>query len=400
MQIEPVIEGVIARSAHPTGCHYSVKKQIEFVRSAPQIHSGPKRVLIIGASSGYGLAARIALTFGGAQADTIGVSFERGPDEKHHASAGWYNNIYFKQEAENAGRTAINIIGDAFAKRTREQVVEAIETYFEGEVDLIIYSLAAGKRPKEHNPGEYWQSVIKPIGKPLTGASVMLEDDTWVTQTLDPASEQEAEATLKVMGGEDWERWVDTLINSESIAPGCKTIAFSYIGAPITHSIYLDGTLGQAKVDLHQTSHALNLKLANFDGGAYATVCKALVTKASVFIPMMTPYLAALFKVMKAHGSHEDCIAQMQRLFTSKLYGQTTVPVDGERLIRLDEKELDGALQQEVGALLERMNASNFKDIADYAGVKSSFMQLNGFGFDEVDYSADFSLQELQQLKP
>ncbi|MFM2582820.1 enoyl-ACP reductase FabV [Vibrio campbellii] len=399
MQIEPLIQGVVARSAHPYGCRASIKEQIEYVKQAPQIKNGPKRVLIIGASSGFGLAARIALTFGGAEADTIGVSFERGPSDKGVGSAGWYNNIYFKDEATHHGRTAVNIVGDAFSDTVRNQVIEAIETYFEGEVDLVIYSLATGIRPKPESD-EFWRSVIKPIGESVTGASILLENDQWVESTLAPATEEEAEATIKVMGGEDWESWIDTLINSESVAKGCKTIAFSYMGPDVTHPIYLDGTLGRAKVDLHQTSHALNIKMANFGGGAYATVCKALVTKASVFIPALSPYLLALYRVMKEKGTHERCIEQMQRLFTTKLYDQPKVPVDGERLIRIDDLELAPEVQKEVSALLEQMNANNFGEIGDYEGFKDEFMKLNGFNFEGVDYTQDISMKTLKALKP
>ncbi|MEZ9474127.1 enoyl-ACP reductase FabV [Vibrio splendidus] len=399
MLIEPIIKGVVAKSAHPLGCQEAVKQQIKFVKSAPQIKDGPKRVLIIGASSGFGLAARIAVTFGGAKADTIGVSFERGPNEKSLGSAGWYNNIYFKKEAEREQRTAINIVGDAFSQETRTQVVEAIETYFEGEVDLIIYSLAAGVRPKP-NSDELWRSAIKPIGESVTGATISLEHDNWVTNTLAAATEEEAESTLKVMGGEDWEQWIDELINAESIALGCKTIAFSYVGPEVTHPIYLDGTLGRAKIDLHQTSHALNLELANFGGNAYATVCKALVTKASVFIPGLSPYLLALYKVMKEKETHEGCIQQMQRLFSSKLYGQSKVPLDGERLIRMDEWELDPETQAHVTELLEAMDENNFQAIGDYQGFKEEFLQLNGFAQPSVDYKEKLKTDDFIKLKP
>lgn len=399
MLIEPVIKGVVAKSAHPLGCQEAVKQQIKFVKSAPQIKDGPKRVLILGASSGFGLASRIALTFGGAKADTIGVSFERGPNEKSLGTAGWYNNIYFKKEAEREQRTAINIVGDAFSKETRAQVVEAIETYFEGEVDLIVYSLAAGVRPKPDSD-EFWRSAIKPIGESVTGATISLQHDNWVTNTLEAATEEEAESTLKVMGGEDWENWIDELINAESIAPGCKTIAFSYVGPEVTHPIYLDGTLGRAKIDLHQTSHALNLELANFDGNAYATVCKALVTKASVFIPGLSPYLLALYKVMKEKETHEGCIQQMQRLFSSKLYGQSKVPLDGERLIRMDDWELDPETQAHVAELLDVMDGNNFQTLGDYKGFKEEFLQLNGFAQPSVDYNQKLNTEDFIKLKP
>ncbi|SEG03417.1 enoyl-ACP reductase FabV [Vibrio hangzhouensis] len=398
MIIEPIISGVVARSAHPEGCKKAVDNQIEYVKSASPIKNGPKRVLILGASSGFGLAARIALTFGGAEADTIGVSFERGPSEKGIGSAGWYNNIYFKQRAQQAGRRAVNIVGDAFSQEVREQVIEAIETYFEGEVDLVIYSLATGVRPKPD--GEFWRSAIKPIGESVSGATINLETQSWQDTTLEPASESEIEGTLKVMGGEDWESWIDTLVNSDSIADGFKTIAFSYIGPEVTHPIYLDGTLGRAKVDLHQTSHALNLELANFNGNAYATVCKALVTKASVFIPGLTPYLLALYKTMKQQGNHEECIEQMQRLFSTKLYGQDKIPLDGERLIRMDDWELQPSVQHKVGELLNDMNKDNFKDVGDFDGFQQTFLNLNGFAFDDVDYGKETDIESLKRLKP
>ncbi|EKO3373661.1 trans-2-enoyl-CoA reductase family protein [Vibrio fluvialis] len=392
MRIEPVIQGVVARTAHPLGCEQAVLQQIEYVKSAKPITQGPKRVLILGASSGFGLAARIALTFGGAKADTIGVSFERGPSDKGVGSAGYFNNLAFKKQADREGRIAININGDVFSKQVREQVIEAIETYFEGEVDLVIYSIASGMRRK---PGseDFWRSAIKPIGEPVSGAAILLENDKWVDATLEPANEEEIDSTLRVMGGEDWEDWIDRLINTESVAQGCKTIAFSYVGPEITHPIYLDGTLGRAKIDLHQTSHSLNLKLANFDGGAYATVCKALVTKASVFIPGLSPYLLALYRVMKEKGTHEGCIEQMHRLFSDKLYGKTPVPVDGERLVRMDDWELNPDTQERVRQLLSDMNGDNFKQVGDYAGFKAEFLRLNGFGFDNVDYDADIDLE-------
>lgn len=398
MLIEPIIKGVVAKSAHPKGCEQAVAQQIEYVKSAKQILNGPKRVLILGASSGFGLSARIAATFGGSQADTIGVSFERGPSDSGVGSAGWYNNIYFAKRAQAEGRIAINIVGDAFSSEIRQQVIEAIETYFEGEVDLIIYSLATGVRPKPDNKG-MWRSAIKTIGEQASGATIVLEDDSWQETVVEPANEEEIASTIKVMGGEDWESWIDALINSDSIAQGCKTVAFSYIGPQFTYPIYHEGTLGRAKVDLHQTSHALNLKLANYGGGAYATVCKALVTKASVFIPAFTPYILALYKVMKAQGTHETCIHQMQRLLTDKLY-QERVPVDGQRLIRLDEFELAPSVQSEVESLLKEMNKDNFKQLGDYEGYKREFMQLNGFDIKGVDYNEYFDMAALKALTP
>ncbi|HHI5409777.1 TPA: enoyl-ACP reductase FabV [Vibrio metoecus] len=392
MHIKPLIQGVVARSAHPYGCEQAVLQQIQYVKQANPIKSGPKRVLILGASSGFGLAARVALTFGGAKANTIGVSFERAPSETQTGSAGFYNNLFFKQYAEQEGRIAINLEGDVFSAEMREQVVEAIETYFEGEVDLVIYSIASGMRRKPD--GEFWRSAIKPIGQAVSGASIMLDNDTWTDTTLEPATEEEIEGTLRVMGGDDWENWIDTLINAESLAEGCKTIAFSYMGPEVTHPIYLDGTLGRAKIDLHQTSHSLNLKLANFDGGAYAVVCKALVTKASVFIPGLSPYLIALYQVMKNKGTHEGCIEQMQRLFCDKLYGHSRIPLDSERLIRMDDWEMNPDTQARVAELLAQMNSHNFQQFGDYVGFKQAFMHLNGFEFERIDYSQSVDMHK------
>lgn len=245
----------------------------------------------------------------------------------------------------------------------------------------------------------FWRSAIKPIGEAVSGATLLLENDTWMETTLQPASEEEIEGTLRVMGGDDWENWIDTLINAESLAEGCKTIAFSYMGPDVTHPIYLDGTLGRAKIDLHQTSHALNLKLANFDGGAYAVVCKALVTKASVFIPGLSPYLLALYQVMKNKGTHEGCIEQMQRLFSDKLYGHSRIPLDSERLIRMDDWEMNPDTQVQVRERLQQMNASNFQQLGDYAGFKREFMQLNGFEFDQIDYSQSVDMHNFINKK-
>lgn len=398
MIIEPIIKGVVAKTAHPKGCQEAVQQQIDFVKTQGKTIKGPKRVLIIGASSGFGLSARIAATFGASEADTIGVSFERGPSEKGVGSAGWYNNIYFSQQAEAEGRTAINIVGDAFSTQVRTQVIEAIETYFEGEVDLIIYSLATGVRPMPSGDG-MWKSAIKTIGESAQGATIVLEDDSWQETVVEAASEEEIESTIKVMGGEDWESWVDTLINTDSVAQGCKTIAFSYIGPACTYPIYHEGTLGRAKVDLHQTSHSLNLKLAKYSGGAYATVCKALVTKASVYIPAFTPYILALYKVMKKKGTHETCIEQMSRLFNDKLYADI-IPVDGQRLLRLDEYELDSQVQSEVEAIMAKMDSSNFKELGDYDGYKDEFLKLNGFGLPNVNYQEFFDIEQLKKLTP
>lgn len=400
MIIEPKVKGVVALSAHPYGCQEAIKRQIEYVKHAQQIKSGPKKVLILGASSGFGLASRIALTFGGAQADTIGVSFERGPSEKGVGSAGWYNNIFFKQEAEKAGFIAKNFVGDAFSPDMRNAVMDYIRNEFGGKVDLVIYSLATGVRPNPET-GEMWRSVLKTIGEPYSGNTLNIETGKFDQVTLEPATEAEIEATIKVMGGEDWENWINELSENDLLAKGCKTFAYSYIGPKSTYPIYHHGTLGKAKQHLQFSADAINTKLHNeVDGEAYVAVCKALVTKASVFIPAFSEYILTLFKVMKENGNHENCIEQMQRLYGDKVYGHTKVETDTKRLVRVDDYEMNENIQQEVNRRQAQMTEQNFKLIGDYDGYINDFMQLNGFNFDNIDYSKPVDIEELKKLKP
>ncbi|MDV5172413.1 enoyl-ACP reductase FabV [Photobacterium rosenbergii] len=399
MIIEPVIKGVVARSAHPYGCQQAVRKQIDYVKQANPIVGGAKRILVLGASSGFGLASRIAHTFGGAEADTIGVSFERGPSEKGVGSAGWYNNIFFKQEAEKAGRIATNIVGDAFSPQVRQQVIEVINNDLGGKVDLVVYSLATGVRPNPET-GEMWRSVIKTTGNPVVGPTLNLETDSLAEMTVETATEQEIADTVKVMGGEDWASWIQCLSEAGVLAQGCRTVAYSYIGPEVTYPIYHHGTLGRAKEHMHNTAETLNGQLAAIGGQAHVAVCKALVTKASVFIPAFTPYILALFKVMKQNGTHEGCIEQMQRLFNARFYTAGGEVTDEQRLIRMDDWELDQEVQRQVSEIMADMTADNFTDLGDYAGYKQDFMELNGFGFTGVDYQQDISLESLQALQP
>ena len=399
MIIEPVIKGVVARSAHPYGCQQAVRKQIDYVKQATPIAGGAKRVLVLGASSGFGLASRIAHTFGGAEADTVGVSFERGPSEKGVGSAGWYNNIFFKQEAEKAGRIATNIVGDAFSQQVRQQVIEAINNDLGGKVDLVVYSLATGVRPNPET-GEMWRSVIKTTGTPVVGPTLNLETDSLTEMTVETATDQEIADTVKVMGGEDWASWMQCLSEAGVLAQGCRTVAYSYIGPEVTYPIYHQGTLGKAKEHMHSTAETLNEQLAAIGGQAHVAVCKALVTKASVFIPAFTPYILALFKVMKQNGTHEGCIEQMQRLFNARFYTEGGVITDEQRLIRMDDWELAPEVQKQVSEIMAGMTADNFTELGDYAGYKQDFMELNGFGFTEVDYQQDISLDSLQALQP
>ncbi len=400
MIIKPIVNRVIARSAHPYGCQQMIKDQIAYIKSASATTNGPKKVLILGASSGFGLASRIALAFGGSNADTIGVSFERGPSEKSVGTAGWYNNIFFRQEAEQAGMIAKNFVGDAFSADVREQVIDYIKTEFGGQLDLVIYSLATGVRPNPET-GELWRSAIKTIGEPLSGPTINLETDTMEDMALHSATEDEIEATIKVMGGEDWSNWIDILAEAGVLAEGFKTLAYSYIGPKSTYPIYHEGTLGQAKKHLHTTADELNTQLSTLGGSAHIAVCKALVTKASVFIPAFSPYILALYRVMKEKGLHEGCIEQMQRLFVDRIYNPDgVIPVDPERLIRIDDWELSEEVQKGVNQLMTQINTDNFMQLGDYLGYKTEFMRLNGFDVPGVDYQAEIDLAELQTLKP
>lgn len=402
MIIKPEIQGVVARTAHPMGCQMAVLNQIAYVRNAEPVVNGPKKVLVLGASSGFGLASRIALAFGGSNADTIGVSFERGPSEKGVGTAGWYNNIYFRQEAEKSGMIAKNFVGDAFSPQMREQVIEYIRSEFGGKVDLVVYSLATGVRPNPET-GELWRSSIKTTGAPVTGPTINIEQDKMVQMTIETATEEEVDATEKVMGGEDWQSWIDILSQADVLDQGCKTVAYSYVGPEATYPIYHHGTLGRAKAHLHATADKLNEQMKGLGGEAYVSVCKALVTKASVFIPAFSPYILSLFKVMKEQGTHEGCIEQMQRLFAERLYGQhqsAGVPVDLARLIRIDDWELEPETQDKVSKLMAQITEENFQQIGDYEGYKLDFMQLNGFGFDGVDYAAEVDMDELVALAP
>ncbi|AXB00692.1 trans-2-enoyl-CoA reductase family protein [Aeromonas caviae] len=395
MIIHPQIQGCVARNCHPMGCRAAVLQQIEQVRAAGPFN-GPKRVLVLGASSGFGLASRIALTFG-AGADTLGVSFERGPSDKGLGSAGWYNNIWFRQAAEQAGRIAVNLIGDAFSDIMRQQAIDVIRQQL-GQVDLVVYSLASGVRVMPD--GTQVRSVLKTTGQPLQGWGLDLEHDALVQQSLVPATPEEIRDTVTVMGGEDWQRWMQALQQADCLAPGARTVAYSYIGPESTYPLYRDGTIGYAKEHLHATAETINLQLAGIGGHAWVSVCKALVTKASVFIPVLPVYLGLLMGVMKERGVHEGCIEQMQRLFADKMYGPRGGVADGNRLIRMDDHELEPAVQAAVSALWPKVTPENFRTLGDFAGLRQEFMQLNGFELPGVDYGAPVNVASLTELAP
>ena len=398
MIIQPIIKGQVAKTCHPLGCATAVKDQIAFVRQAEPIVNGPKKVLVLGASSGFGLASRISLAFGGAKADTIGVAFERGPSEKGIGTAGWYNLITFEKEAKKEGLIAKNFVGDAFSPAVRQSVVEFIKTEFGGSVDLVVYSLATGVRP-DPQTGELIRSSIKAIGEPITGYTVNLEKDCFEESTLGAATEKEIEDTVKVMGGEDWEEWINYLSDEGVLAEGCQTFAYSYIGSELTYRIYHEGTLGRAKAHLQKTADQLNARLKTINGQAHVAVCKALVTKASVFIPAFSPYILALFRVMKAKGLHEGCSEQMQRLYRDCVYRKGgKVLTDENRLVRVDDWELRDDVQEEVRKIVAAMTPENFKQMGDYEGYKSDFLKLNGFDLDGVDYAQDVDMKDLEAM--
>jgi len=379
MPIEPQIHNNVIKHADPLGCKKELEKQMLRIKKVTQkTQSKRLKVLILGSSSGIGLAARMALTFGEANADTIGVSLDTTPTLNRTANAGYYNNQWFKSFAENDGHVAVNIQSDVFAKKTKEKVIEAIETYFEGEVDLIIYSIASNKR-RQTKTNDFWRAVIKPMKEALHTNIIDINNDSMQNIIIPPASEDEIFSTQKVMGGEDWASWVETLINSESIAEKCQSIAFSYIGPELTNPIYLDGTLGHAKIDLHQTSHSLNMELANFGGSAHAVVCKALVTRASVIIPGLLPYLICLDEELEKCQKNEDTLMQMLRLFYDKMSDSEAIPVDRERLIRLDEWELSTDVQNNIAKRMSYLTKDNFSLSPSYHSIKTQFLHLNGF---------------------
>ncbi|UPW18539.1 trans-2-enoyl-CoA reductase family protein [Agarivorans sp. TSD2052] len=397
MLITPQLSGNIARNCHPIGCQQYLQQQAAYIAQQGKIN-GAKKVLILGASSGFGLASRLALSIAGG-ADTIGVSFERGPSERGIGSAGWYNNIYFRELAEKQGLTAKNFIGDAFSPQMRDQVINYIKQHFGGQVDLVIYSLATGKRT---TPSGQWQSVLKTTDEPLHGFSINLETEQLEAQSVALANAAEVEATTKVMGGDEWRNWIDALQQAKVLAEGCNTIAYSYIGPERTAAVYRDGTIGRAKQHLHATATELDAQLTkHLNGHAYACVCKALVTKASVYIPVMSPYIALLYQVMKEQGNHEECIEQAYRLFSQHLY-----PVDGQvkldklRQIRIDDYELSPQVQQQIDQRYASISPANFKQLTDFAGYKSAFLRLNGFAVEGVDYQQNLDINALSKLQP
>ena len=397
MIIEPKLKGSLALTSHPLGAYEFVKRQVDYVKKQEK-YRGPKKVLIIGSSSGYGLASRISLAFG-ASADTIGVAFEKGVEGKRVGSAGWWNTIAVSEEIRKEGLISKNFMGDAFSNEMKNDVIKYIKEEFGGKIDLLVYSLASAVRT-DPNTGEMYRSALKSTNKEITGPTINLEKETMEMGTMGIATEEEISSTVKVMGGEDWKLWIEFLDNAGVLTENFKTVAYSYLGPKVTYGIYKEGTIGAAKRDLEGTSDYLNDYLkTKYNGEAYVSLSKALMTKASAVIPIFPLYATLLYKVMKAKGLHEGTIEQKQRLFKDMMYGGKP-ELDSNRRLRPDNWEMREDVQSEVEAIWDTITPENFKEIGDYEGVREEFMQLNGFDFDNIDYSADVNLEELAKLKP
>ncbi|WP_413530803.1 enoyl-ACP reductase FabV [Rahnella inusitata] len=385
MIIKPRIRGFICVTAHPEGCKANVKEQIDYVTRQGKIDGGPKKVLVIGSSTGYGLAARISAAFG-SDAATLGIFFERAGDESKTATAGWYNSAAFEEFAEEKGLYAKSINGDAFSDEVKQKTIELIKQDL-GQVDLVVYSLAAPRRTHPKT-GEVFNSTLKPIGKQVTIRGLNTDKETINETTLEPASPEEIAGTVAVMGGEDWQMWIDDLKAAGVLADGAKTTAFTYLGEEITQDIYWNGSIGEAKKDLDKRVLDIRSSLAEKGGDARVSVLKAVVTQASSAIPVMPLYLSLLFKVMKENGTHEGCIEQVYGLYKDSLYG-TSPLLDKEGRLRADLKEITPEVQGEVGKLWDTVTNETLAELTDFVGYKSEFMRLFGFGLDGVDYAAD-----------
>ena len=389
MVIQPKIRGFICTTAHPVGCAAHVAEQIDFVKSKGPISNGPKKVLVIGASTGYGLASRITAAFASGAA-TIGVFFEKSADTKRTATAGWYNSAAFETAARKAGLYAKSFNGDAFSDEMRQKVCEAIKKDLV-QVDCVIYSLASPRRT-DPKTGEVYKSVLKPKGKPYTNKSIDFEKNEVTSVTLDSAQEEEIRQTIKVMGGEDWQLWIEALMKEDLLAPNAVTVTYSYIGPDVTTPVYRNGTIGAAKDDLEATAHQLDERMKKIGGRAVVSVNKALVTQSSSAIPFIPLYFCLLMKVMKAKNLHEDCIHQIYRLMADRLYNGRAlneVPTDTAGRVRVDDYEMRDDVQSEVGKLWEMVANENLSQIADVKGYNSDFLKLFGFGLKGVDYTAD-----------
>ena len=379
------MRGFICLTAHPKGCEQNVKNQIEYVKSKGKIE-GAKRVLVIGASTGFGLASRISSAFG-CDAATIGVFFEKPPTEGKTASPGWYNSAAFENQATEAGLYAKSINGDAFSKEVKKQTIDMIKADL-GQIDLIIYSLASPVR-MHPDTGVLHRSTLKPIGNTFTNKTVDFHTGNVTQVSIDPANQDEIDNTVVVMGGEDWSMWIETLKSENLLSNGATTIAYSYIGPSVTEAVYRKGTIGRAKDHLEATAFTITDSLKDINGKAYVSVNKALVTQASSAIPVIPLYISLLYKIMKADGIHEGCIEQIQRLYNERLYSGNEVPTDSNGRIRIDDWEMRDDVQARVAKLWIESTTETLPVIGDLAGYKQDFLNLFGFGFEGVDYESD-----------
>jgi enoyl-[acyl-carrier protein] reductase/trans-2-enoyl-CoA reductase (NAD+) len=385
MIIEPRMRGFICLTAHPDGCAQNVKNQIKYVTSKGKIE-GAKRVLVIGASTGFGLASRITSAFA-CDAATIGVFFEKPPAEGKTATPGWYNSAAFEKDATAAGLYAKSINGDAFSSEIKEQTIELIKKDLE-QVDLVIYSLASPVR-MHPTTGILHRSVLKPIGQTFSNKTVDFHTGNVSQVSIEPANQDDIDNTVVVMGGEDWSMWINAMKEAGVLADGFQTLAYSYIGPEVTEAVYRKGTIGRAKDHLEATAFQITDMLADVNGKAYVSVNKALVTQASSAIPVIPLYISLLYKIMKASGIHEGCIEQMQRLYQERLYNPSGIALDDKGRIRIDDWEMREDVQNQVAALWKIATTENLGEIGDLAGYKQDFLNLFGFGFEGVDYKAD-----------
>lgn len=388
MIIQPRTRGFICLTAHPEGALQIVKNQIEYVKSKGKIANGPKKVLVIGASTGFGIASRIAAAFG-SDAATIGVFFEKPSSEGKLGTVGWYNSAAFEQEAQKAGLYAKSINGDAFSDEIKQQTIDLIKKDL-GQVDLVVYSLASPRRTHPKT-GVAHASVLKPIGAPFTNKTVDFHTGAVTDITIAPVeNEEDIPNTVAVMGGEDWKFWMEDLKNAGVLAEGVKTVAYSYIGPELTFPIYRNGTIGQAKNDLEASVTQIDEMLKDLHGKAYVSVNKALVTQSSSAIPVVPLYISLLFKAMKEKGTHEGTIEQMQRLFAERLYTEDgNVPLDENGRIRIDDWEMAEDIQAEVAKNWDQVTTENLSEISDIKGYREDFFKLFGFEIDGVDYEKD-----------
>lgn len=385
MIIEPRMRGFICLTSHPTGCEQNVINQINYVKSKGAI-DGPKKVLVIGASTGFGLASRITSAFG-SNAATVGVFFEKPAQEGKPGSPGWYNTVAFQDQAKKAGIYAKSINGDAFSTEVKQKTIDLIKADL-GQVDLVIYSLAS---PVRTNPvtGVTHRSVLKPIGASFSNKTVDFHTGNVSTVSIEPANDDDVVNTVAVMGGEDWGMWIDDMLAAGVLAEGATTVAYSYIGPALTEAVYRKGTIGRAKDHLEASASTITDKLKSVHGKAYVSVNKALVTQASSAIPVIPLYISLLYKVMKAEGIHEGCIEQIQRLYAQRLYTGKPVPTDEQGRIRIDDWEMREDVQAKVAALWEQATTESLPEIGDLKGYKNDFLNLFGFAVDKVDYLAD-----------